>query len=194
MSRGIAILSLLFLCSCAFTDVNIRNEYSSRTVKKTKNNVRVYVHVDNKESRTVGVKKNGYGVDTAQVYLPRAQSRWLKSAIENELGAQGFAIVANRKRSEVVLDVKINQLFVEPDVGFWAASLVGIADLNVRVKVKTGHEYERNFVEVEETTEMIWSDSDIAERFNGAVSMCLSDISVRLNELVKSKIIKIVKR
>ncbi|AYF43780.1 hypothetical protein BALOs_0770 [Halobacteriovorax sp. BALOs_7] len=194
MSKGLAILSLMFLCSCAFTDVNIQREYYSKSTEKSRSNTRVYVHVDNKEDRVVGVKKNGYGIDTAQVYLPTSQSRWLKDAIESELRIQGFIVSKFRKQSDVVLDVKINQLFVEPDVGFWAASLIGIADLNVRAKIKKGHEYERNFVEVERSTEMVWTDTDIKERFNGAVSMCLSDIAVRLRELLRSKNTKVAKR
>lgn len=185
--KNITLLMSLFLCSCALTNINLKDQYTSSKKRSIKLPYQVFVKVDNQPSKKVGVKKGGYGNETAGVYLPESQSAWLKKAVEKEFYAHGFTVNEKRSAKDIKVNVEIVQLFVEPDVGFWATEVVAVTDLKVKVILPSKKVYQRNFIQVGSSAEMVWSDSDITNRFYESVGMCLNDVVVRVNELISTE-------
>ena len=177
---------LAFLVSCALTDIKIKHRYVAKS-RKTTSEGKIYIFVNHKPSKKVGVKKGGYGNETASVYLGEAQSEWLKKAIISEFQAYGYEILPKPQSGIPSIHISINQLFVEPDIGFWSASIVGICDLSVKLKNSTNNKYKRNFVEIDESAEMVWTDNDFLNRFTGAVNNALTDIVIQTHTLLANK-------
>jgi hypothetical protein len=177
---------LFLVTSCALTNIHMNKTHEPK-LKKTVLNKAIYIEVDYKPSKKVGVKKGGYGNETAEVYLDKAQSDWLKEALTAEFSAYGYEVLLKPNPRTPHLKVSINQLFVEPDVGFWAAKMVAICDLDVSLQTKDKKSYRRNFVELEESTELVWTDNDFITRFTGAVDNTLSSVVFNTHQFLASK-------
>lgn len=174
-----------FVISCALTDIKITEKYVPKNLKTINDPVKVFLDVDNVESSKVGVKKGGYGNETAGVYLDMNKSDWVKKSLSLEMIAYGFDVVEKPQKDSIILNVKINQIFIEPDVSFWGADLVSIADLTVTASVPQKGTFRRTFVEYDGSSEMVWTDGDYKERFSGATRNVFSDITKRVFELTK---------
>lgn len=180
------VLTIILISGCAITDIRMTDSYKPRSTKSLTAPKEIFLEIDDRQSDIIGVKKNGYGHETANVYLNQAQSAWLKKALTAEFEAYGFTVSNTPKNDIIQVKGLINQLFVEPDVGFWQAKLYGISDLNVYAKIPGKGEYKRNFVEIEYSPEMVWTDGDFIERFHDVTSKSLADIAHRINELSKN--------
>lgn len=186
MLKNAFVLFPLILSSCALTDIHIPHEYKAKSSKSIMKPYKVFIEVDNKESRVVGVKKGGHGNETAQVLLEKSQSEWVKLALEIELAAYGFTVINKPQKGAVRLKVFINQVFVEPGVQLTHANLVAISDLDVVATIPKGKKYRRNFVEYDSEGELVWTDSDFLERFHTATQNSFASIAKRLDELLRS--------
>jgi len=92
-----------------------------------------------------GMKKNGYNMDTANVYCAQEPARFLADLLAKELAASGFRIVPAAEGGAVRIEGRLMQFFVEPKVG--AFTFTPEADVHVRLiaSAATGLLAERDF-------------------------------------------------
>jgi hypothetical protein len=116
------------------------------------------------EPEAVGVKKNGYGMDSAYMFTKPKPQEWLTEAAKIELKGVGFN-VEGENIDDPRIFFSVFQFFVEPDVGVWAADLTAVTILDVSVTLpRQGKIFQRRFVGESTDVEMVWLDSDFRDQ------------------------------
>jgi hypothetical protein len=134
---------LMALSGCALTDVTIQPTTLAGAIPPT--NVgrdRVVVmetpFVDGRGSpERCGMKKNGYGMDTAAIQCGVPPTDWVAGALTDGLQRAGFRVVygASPTPSTPRIQGQVTQFFVEPKLGFF--TYTPEADIGVRLQVTT---------------------------------------------------------
>jgi hypothetical protein len=164
------IFILIFLASinynCAFTEGTIKASYQNPIVtEKTKKKI---VLIFDKSDDSInsfqdgmyreGIRKNGYGGETANMFIEPKGPELLKKILTMELQNAGFEIVPKSANVDLPeMEMEVLQIFMEPEVGFFAGDVVSVVDANVIVKVKN-KSYRRRFKGIGETTTLVWTD------------------------------------
>lgn len=110
-----------------------------------------------------GMKKNGFGMDTADVQCTVPPSTWMANALVHGLYTAGYRVMLNPPAPNaraVRIDGTLLQFFVEPDVGFFTFSPE--ADISVKLVVtsQTGLRAERVFYLKGIETSMVGTDDN----------------------------------
>lgn len=114
-----------------------------------------------------GVKKNGYGVDTANVFTDPKPDQIVQQALAAELGRAGFNV---GKDSPNAIRVEIHQFFAEPEVGMFAGDVFALIDATVSV-TRGSDKVKRRFNGIGKVTTMVWADGS----FRDAYQLALQD-------------------
>ena len=116
---------------CALTDVNLKPTYATTTQRCVRGDHPLVLDRLVDERRRVGMKKNAYGWESASVYLGDAAGpmKWLRGALVTELEAAGYRVEQRRPTptDPLALNVRVEQLYVEPLMGFTEVRIVGQA-------------------------------------------------------------------
>ncbi len=138
------------------------------------------------EPKLVAVKKNGYGQETAKIYLSENVDEWIKKGFDQQLKMAGFNVENGQNNIQITL--KIEQLFLEPWVGFWSASLVGISKIEAQVELPHKYSYYiRKFVTYNKSTAMIWTDGIMENNFFEVTQKSLPEIVKEIRFLLLEK-------
>jgi len=113
-----------------------------------------------------GVKKNGYGQDSANIFTDPKPDRIVQQALAAELGRAGFNVVS--KGSPNLVQVEIRQFFTEPEVGIWAADVYAVVDATVSVTLQP-NKVKRRFTGIGKVTSLVWGDGSYQEAFQLAL-------------------------
>lgn len=137
----------------------------------------------------VGVKKNGYGWDMAEVFLRKQQepSIWVRKALAAKLTASGFKLAdegADAPPDAIRMHGVLQQFFVEPKVGFWSGEVHGIVVFELTVEMPDRRAFARRFVARYWTNEMVWLDSDLERALGNAANDSIDATSRALCELL----------
>lgn len=181
-------LFCVLLTSCTLLTHKIEKSHSPQLQQKVSSQLySVFIDIDPVPAKQVGIKKGGYNNDLAKVVLEKTKSDWIKDGLTAEFKAYGYEVLSTPAKNTPHVRISINQLFIEPSVMPWGATLVGICDLSVRVKTPSRGSFHRNFVETNESFEIYPSENDYEDRFTGAVNSAFSNIVVRTHELLTQK-------
>ena len=133
-----------------------------------------------------GVKKNGFGQDSASIFTEPKPDQIVQQALAAELGRAGFNV---GKGSPNLVRVEIHQFFVEPEVGIWAGDVYAVVDATVSVSLEAS-KVKRRFNGIGKVTTLIWADGSYQEAFQLALQdflgKCVPEI-VRLFEAPSAK-------
>ena len=169
------IVPLIFLSSsCAFVDKEISLEPNSPQYNNAKANETVYLN-EFKDKRNIkdkiGVIKNGYGMETANVTTDQDISALIEESLIRNLKNAGFnikklvatsninALLSNK---QMYLEGAIYKFYVEPNVGWWYADMV--ADINIKINVKSKNETFSESYRIEsKNPDMYWGASSSYE-------------------------------
>lgn len=158
-------MTLLF-SGCAITNHVIEQSYQP-TLKKIEGSEKysVFTKVNFQpvfinDPKAIGVKKNGYGSETARIYLFENVEDWLKKGFDQELNAAGFNVANSQNNKIVKITLDVRQFFIEPWVGFWSCDLIGTLKIEAKVELPNNDlYYVRKFVAYDKLTTMVWPDS-----------------------------------
>ena len=133
------------------------------------------------------MKKNGYNMDTANVFCLESPETVLPRLLAQELRAAGFNVLLDRNEAAPgtpVVRGAVEQFFIEPKMNYlWS---VAEADVAVVLRVELPHERvatRRFFVKGEEAT-FLSPDSDMYLAQNSAVHEVLLDSVGALANLI----------
>jgi uncharacterized lipoprotein YajG len=133
-----------------------------------------------------GVKKNGYGQDSASIFTEPKPDQIVQQALAAELGRAGFNV---GKGSPNLVRVEIHQFFLEPEVGIWAGDVYAVVDATISVTLEPS-KMKRRFNGIGRVTTLIWTDGSYQEAFQLALrdflGKCVPEI-VRLFEAPRAK-------
>jgi hypothetical protein len=151
---------------CAITNFTMDTPYSldpqrgssfSETKRIVWKSLKLKPTIRNKP-QAVGVKKNGYGMDTAYVFTDPKARRWLTNAAKLELKSVGLD-VSGGNTDDPSISITADQFFVEPDVGFWGADLTAVTILDVSITLpRQGKTFKRRFVGEDSSFAIAWPD------------------------------------
>ena len=103
-----------------------------------------------KRDKAVGVKKNGWNVDSATVYLEYegGVTQWLHDALASELQRAGFAVLGQQDAAHARLHLRavVSEFFVEPKMMWiFGGTTHGLVLVELRVRFTDGSEFARLF-------------------------------------------------
>lgn len=147
---GIVALSSLVFGGCALTTAKIDIKYVPQAgVAKLEEAKPVTVNVQVTDSRMekvkVSSKKNGYGMEMAQIIPNENVNVTFQKAIECELKARGFSL--GHDNAVVSIDADLTKYYNDFKIGFFSGD--AIAELNMGVTIKNNKGdlvYSRQFV------------------------------------------------
>jgi len=149
------VVTILF-SGCAFTNYEIQTPYKpigimscfSNSLEKAKGSKKYsvftevnYQPVFQDDPKAIGVKKNGYGWETARIYLYENVADWLKKGFDEELKIAGFDVVNRQHNNVVKITLNVRQIFIEPWVGFWSVDMYGILKIEAKLELPNKNSY-----------------------------------------------------
>jgi uncharacterized lipoprotein YajG len=181
----------LFLSSCALNNHVIQAQYqptlhkidgSEKYSVFTKVN---YLPVFQNDPKAIGVKKNGYGIETARIYMSENVEDWIKKSFDQELGGAGFNVVNSQNNNVVKITLDVRQIFVEPWVGFWSCDVIGIMTIEAKLdSPNKGSYFVRKFVTYDKLTTIVWLDSMHETRIINVVQNTIPEIVKEISILL----------
>lgn len=148
------LLAVFILSGCAMTVDKIDVPYqgvANITVVEGAENVAVTITHEDKRTvykDRVGAKKNGYGMEMAEIIPTNDLAQTIADAIAFELESEGFKVDAGGK----VVNVQLVRLYNDFKMGFWSGSAVADGLVNIQVyngdnELVYSHSYEGGGVE-----------------------------------------------
>ncbi len=138
INKIILASSLVILSGCALTvdniDLNYKKNENIAKISEAKD-IKVSITINDKRtnlSRKVSAKKNGYGVEMADIIANEDISLTISKAFEEELTARGFSV--SNKDALVNITADLTRFYNEHKLGFFSGDAV--ADLNMLVSIK----------------------------------------------------------
>jgi uncharacterized lipoprotein YajG len=133
-----------------------------------------------------GVKKNGYGHDSASIFTEPKPDQIVQLALASELTRAGFNV---GKDSPNAIRVEIQQFFAEPEVGAFAGDVYAVVDATVWVALEP-NKLKRRFVGIGKVTTLVWADDSYKTAFEFALQdflgKCVPEL-VRLFDAPRAK-------
>lgn len=162
-----------WLSSCAIVDSKIKIDYAPRsTPQLLPGRPRFSVAVPLNQTRLPrqGIKKNGYGMETADIYTDPHPEIIVFNALLFTLQKAGATISENRYPR---LELELLDFFAEPEVGFFGADVYAVADARIRVVYAPDRQYTRRIKGIGKYVTLVWPD--IAYRM--AIALALDDFT-----------------
>ena len=134
------------MAGCAVGDVKLgRSQWSDLQTTSRRGENREIVLVrpfgSRREERRCGMKKNGFNMDTANVLCPEPPEVMLADILSAELAQAGFKVTHDCARagpSTIVLTPVVYQLFVEPRLYYFTATIETDIELKVTATTRSG--------------------------------------------------------
>ncbi len=134
---------------CAFGDLTVQLPQPGATTGYSGGNARVLIvpaFGDKRAEQRIGMKKNGYGMDTANVLASQNVSGWLGSRLGNELRSAGFQVNPQGGNPNATkIQGFTHQLFIEPVVQWTTVDLESDIAVLIHVSRPDGLEAERRY-------------------------------------------------
>jgi hypothetical protein len=183
MRPWLLAVSLLSLGGCAFTNLTITPPQepigSNLTGGKQRSILVVTPFTDGRPVQNrCGMQKNGYNMDTANVYCSAEPAQWLAELLASELRASGFNVLSASETSPdaVRLEGRLLQFFVEPKVGVF--TFTPEADIHIQLVASSasGMLAERNFYVKGIETSLVGTESNFQAASTAAVRSIVKDM------------------
>lgn len=147
------LLPALFLSACAFTDVEVGlpDRYEGMQVSggEGREVVIVVPFTDQRQiKQRCGMKKNGYNMDTADVFCNAPPAARLAELLAQTLRDAGFRVKTQGeadKPSGVLVEGTLLKFFVEPVIGFAMGSMETDIQVHLVATSENGLRAERSF-------------------------------------------------
>lgn len=151
LTRWLPLLALVggLTGGCAFGDLTIQMPQPGTTTGYSGGNERALIvpaFVDKRPEQRIGMKKNNYGMDTANVFPNQNADEWLGSRLGNELRSAGFRVNPQGDNPNATkIQGFTHQLFIEPVVQWTTVDLESDISVLIRVSRPDGLEAERRY-------------------------------------------------
>jgi len=141
MKFTISVSLLPILTSCAFIDQEVFLEYGQAHYAGTKIDKKLYINRFNdcrNDKVRIGIVKNGYGFETANVVTKQDVCLWIGNCLTMELEKAGYNVIKTDISirdipfdKNIFLDGHVLKVFSEPVIGLWGIDFVS----NISVKI-----------------------------------------------------------
>ena len=176
MWRGTtAAFAALALAGCAFGDVKVAKPLAKDVTTSSRRGEGRQIVVVSPFGRgrtqvRCGMKKNGYNMDTANVFCDGSPEIVLPDLISRELLATGFVVTRKPPGpSTIVLGGIVEQVFLEPKLDYFSTTFETDIGLTLTAKTATGLSASRRFYVKGEEATFFASLEDMQRSLDSAV-------------------------
>jgi hypothetical protein len=164
--------------ACALTDLTLNVPAPAQVTAGTKRGggreiAVVPAFTDRRPQRhRCGMKKNGYNMDTANIFCATPPYVFLANLLRAELAAAGFRVVSDPRAvggSTVVISGELQQFFVEPKIGAVTFSPETDIGLKLTATTGTGLYAERRFYVKGEEVSLAGTDGNLQLAYEAAI-------------------------
>ncbi len=151
--KKLSILAIVLLTqACAFKDSQLKiahtedAQFNGPISEINPMSFSAPVLEDNREDQVrIGWKKNGYGMNTADITTEQPVENIVSDAIAQGLKANGHSILA--EKSNIDITGTVNRFWFETDVNFWTVEFMGEVTANLVFTNKQNNAviYESNY-------------------------------------------------
>ena len=182
---------------CAFGDLTIQVPNPTDTTGYSGGNDRVVIvppFVDKRPRSRIGMKKNSYGMDTANVLANQDISSWLGARLGNELKAAGFRVnPPGENATATKIQGFTHQFFIEPVIQWTTVDIESDISVLIRVTRPDGLEAERRYYVkgLEQAFLAEFGDSyvpSLSKASNDLMKRIMADIINLLNRYPESQV------
>ncbi len=133
------LFSMLVVSGCALTREEVALEYKKQNYEKVSGAEKVRLSVNTNDLRTskerISCKKNGYGMEMADITATNDVPKLLKDAIEEALVSKGFVVAPG----EIQIVADLSKFYNDFKTGFFSGSAAAEISLTIQVKKKDGN-------------------------------------------------------
>ena len=182
--RYFLIFPFLLLTACAFTDITVDTADTSGSLHISGGeNREIVLLVPYDDERNIqnrcGMKKNGYNMDTADVFCSTPPAQQLAEAVAEELRNAGFNVRTQgeaSKASGVKIQGALLKFFVEPVIGFTTVSMETDISVHLIATSNNGLNAERTFFVKGVQSAMVATKSNFQGSVNNATAQIVKQI------------------
>jgi uncharacterized lipoprotein YajG len=137
---GIALISFICLTGCALTKEHIALDYApQQNIDPIRGSEKINLEINVKDFRKmkdkVSYKKNGYGMELAEIISDKDVVDLVRDSIKTELSNRGF----NTNGNDVQVNIELIKFFNDFKPGFFAGDATGEVIMSAQVKKSGGN-------------------------------------------------------
>ncbi len=133
------LFSMLVVGGCALTREEVALEYKKQSYEKISGAEKVRLSVNTNDLRAnkerISCKKNGYGMEMADIAATNDVPKLLKDAIEEALVSKGFVVAPG----EIQIVADLSKFYNDFKTGFFSGAAVAEISITLQVKKKDGN-------------------------------------------------------
>ncbi|TGM82432.1 hypothetical protein EHR01_06535 [Leptospira mtsangambouensis] len=158
------IISLINL-GCILTSKTFEYKYEN-PIYSEKTNKNITISVNYSESYKSfsrnkitfqGIFKDGFGIERGYIFINPQAEEIVKNLFITELKNSGFTITNLPSNDNPEIEIQVNQMFIEPEVGFFVIDAIAVIDINIFVHFKN-KSFNRRFKAIGEATILLQPD------------------------------------
>jgi hypothetical protein len=183
MRRWLLVVPLLSLGGCAFTNLTVtppQQPIGSNLSGGKGRNVQVMLPFtdDRPVKERCGMQKNGWNMDTANVYCSADPAQWLADLLAGELRESGFNVLSPSQggADAIRLEGHLLQFFVEPKLGVFTFSPEADVHVHLVASSSSGLIAERDFYVKGTETSLVGVESNFQSATTSAVRAVVKDM------------------
>ena len=134
----------------------------------------------------IGCKKNGYGSETADLFLDVQLTDWFGGVMNEEFRRSGLSLSSNDPRAARI-EVDLLDFFVEPEANFGSFHLFAVVHAEVTVRLPTGATFARRFAAHTDESFMMVTDGSYTKMIEEAMMNWISEAVVEVLRLLQSQ-------
>jgi uncharacterized lipoprotein YajG len=134
----------------------------------------------------IGCKKNGYGSESADLFLDVGLTDWFGGVMNEEFRRSGLSLAPDNPQAARV-EVDLLDFFVEPEVNFGSFHLYAIVHAEVTVRLPMGTTFARRFAAHTDESFMMVTDGSYTKMLEEAMMNWMAEAVVEILRLLQSQ-------
>jgi len=136
--------------------------------------------------KRIGCKKNGYGSESADLFLDVKLTDWFGGVMNEEFRRSGLSLAPDNPQAARI-EVDLLDFFVEPEVNFGSFHLYAIVHAEVTVRLPMGTTFARRFAAHTDESFMMVTDGSYTKMLEEAMMNWMAEAVVEILRLLQSQ-------
>jgi len=134
----------------------------------------------------IGCKKNGYGSESADLFLDVKLTDWFGGVMNEEFRRSGLSLEPDNTQAARI-EVDLLDFFVEPEVNFGSFHLYAIVHAEVFIRLPKGTTFARRFAAHTDESFMMVTDGSYTKMLEEAMMNWMAEAVVEILRLLQSQ-------
>ena len=134
----------------------------------------------------IGCKKNGYGSESADLFLDVKLTDWFGGVMNEEFRRSGLNLAPDNPQAALI-EVDLLDFFVEPEINFGSSHLYAVVHAEVTVRLPMGTTFARRFAAHTDESFMMITDGSYTKLLEDAMMNWMAEAVVEILRLLQSQ-------